>query len=41
MVQIAYDNNPHGFGILWLDDNNELSQLKDNIGFDKIWNILK
>ena len=24
LMRVAYDNNPDGFGIVWLDDDNEL-----------------
>ena len=41
LISVAYDNNPHGFGLLWLDDNNELSELKDISNFDTLWTILK
>lgn len=40
LMQIAYDNNPHGFGIVWLNDNNELSTFKDIIDFKTFWVLL-
>lgn len=37
----AYDNNPHGFGLLWLNDDNELSELKELSNFNIFWSTLK
>lgn len=38
LLRTAYDNNPHGFGFVWLDDDNELSSLKKVSDFSSFWN---
>jgi predicted glutamine amidotransferase len=40
LMRTAYDNNPDGFGIVWLDDDNELSTIKDISDFKTLWTIL-
>lgn len=39
-VQVAYDNNPHGFGIMWLEDD-RINVIKGLCDFKQIWQMLK
>lgn len=41
LMRVAYDNNPDGLGIVWLDDDNELSVVKDVTDFKTFWSLLK
>ena len=40
LMRVAYDNNPHGVGVVWLDDDNELSVMKDVCDFKTFWTLL-
>lgn len=41
LMRVAYDNNPHGFGIIWLDDDNQASYKKDIVNFNTFWKTLR
>lgn len=39
-MRLAYDNNPHGFGVMWNEDHDVFS-LKALGNFNDIWQLLK
>lgn len=38
-LEIAYNNNPHGYGIMWAEDG-RINTIKGVCDFDQIWQII-
>ncbi len=41
MLETAYANNPHGYGIMWYDGDRVLSLKERDQGFDDLWETLQ
>lgn len=40
-LRIAYENNPHGYGLMWHDGDRVLTLKEHESGFDSLWSTLQ